>query len=77
MLFRSDKGAAVILRDEQLADAQDGLVARATALLSDAPALHTMRASALGAGQRDGAERIASLLIEIAETRTSKGDRHD
>ena len=75
--YLADKGAAVILRDEQLADAQDGLVARATALLSDAPALHTMRASALGAGQRDGAERIASLLIEIAETRTSKGDRHD
>lgn len=60
------KGAAVMLRDEALLDVDHGLIATVTRLLSDAATLDKMRAAATAAGARDGADRIAALLVEVA-----------
>jgi UDP-N-acetylglucosamine--N-acetylmuramyl-(pentapeptide) pyrophosphoryl-undecaprenol N-acetylglucosamine transferase len=63
--YLAGKGAAEMLRDEDLADAGNGLVARATALLDDAAKLGAMRQAMLAAGRRDGAAQIASLLLQV------------
>lgn len=63
--YLSDRGAAEMLRDEDLADADKGLVARATALLEDAANLDAMRQAMLAAGRRDGATQIAALLLQV------------
>lgn len=63
--YLSDRGAAEMLRDEDLADARKGLVARATALLGDATKLSAMRQVMQAAGRRDGAAQIAALLQQV------------
>jgi UDP-N-acetylglucosamine--N-acetylmuramyl-(pentapeptide) pyrophosphoryl-undecaprenol N-acetylglucosamine transferase len=60
------RGAAVVLPDDMLGDESHGLAQRAIELLSDPARLHAMRGAALGAGRRDGAERIAALLVEVS-----------
>lgn len=64
--YLADKGAAEMLRDEELAGADNGLVARAAALLADAAKLEAMRQAMLAAGRRDGAAQIASLLLQVS-----------
>jgi UDP-N-acetylglucosamine--N-acetylmuramyl-(pentapeptide) pyrophosphoryl-undecaprenol N-acetylglucosamine transferase len=63
--YLSDRGAAEMLRDEDLAGAAKGLVARATVLLDDAAKLTAMRHAMQAAGRRDGAAQIAKLLLQV------------
>jgi UDP-N-acetylglucosamine--N-acetylmuramyl-(pentapeptide) pyrophosphoryl-undecaprenol N-acetylglucosamine transferase len=61
-----EKGAAIMLEDQLLTDAQQGLVPRALALLNDPESLRSMREAALRAGRRDGAAQIATLMTQVA-----------
>jgi UDP-N-acetylglucosamine--N-acetylmuramyl-(pentapeptide) pyrophosphoryl-undecaprenol N-acetylglucosamine transferase len=63
--YLAGKGAAEMLRDEDLADAAKGLVARATALLDDIEKLGAMQKAMQAAGRRDGAAQIAHLLLQV------------
>ncbi len=63
--YLAGRGAAEVLRDEELADAGRGLVARSMALLEDAAKMSAMRQAMLAAGRRDGAAQIASLLLQV------------
>ena len=65
--YLAGKGAAEMLRDEDLASAGAGLAARATALLDNAAKLDAMRQAMLAAGRRDGAAQIASLLLQVGQ----------
>lgn len=64
--YLAERGAAVVMRDEALTDAGAGVVKCAIGLLNDPARLGAMRAAALGAARRDGAERIAALLAEVS-----------
>lgn len=63
--YLSDRCAAEMLRDEDLVDADKGLVARTTVLLGDATKLTAMRQAMQAAGRRDGAAQIATLLLQV------------
>lgn len=65
--YLEGRGAAEMLRDEDLADAGSGLVARATTLLDDAAKLGAMRQAMQAAGRRDGAAQIANLLLQVRQ----------
>lgn len=64
--YLAERGAATIVHDEALLDDQQGLLPRISALLSNAEHLNQMRQASLRLGQRDGAERIAALLVEVS-----------
>lgn len=60
--YLADKGAAVLLPDQELGEK---LVGQVLAMLNDPELLCAMRAAALNVGRRDGAQRIASVLKEV------------
>ncbi|BCX05182.1 MAG: UDP-N-acetylglucosamine--N-acetylmuramyl-(pentapeptide) pyrophosphoryl-undecaprenol N-acetylglucosamine transferase [Candidatus Roseilinea sp.] len=64
--YLADRGAAVVVQDEALMDEQEGLLPRVVALLSEPERLSAMRQASLRLGRRDGAARIAALLIEAS-----------
>ncbi len=64
--YLADRGAAVVVRDEVLSDDREGLLAHVVELLGDPARLHAMRQASLRLGCRDGAERIAALLVEVS-----------
>jgi len=72
--YLSERGAAVTLRDEDMADTVRGLVVQATTLLANTAQLSAMRRAALAAGQRDGAQRIAALVMDT--TKAFKAGQH-
>lgn len=62
----ADRGAALIVRDEALMDEREGLLPHVIALLGDAERLSAMHQASLQLGRRDGAERLAALLVEVS-----------
>lgn len=72
--YLMDRGAAVLLRDEQLGDPVRGLVQTVGTLLRDPIRLERMRAAALSLSRRDGAERIARVLVDLAAGKPASVD---
>ncbi|MCS7056227.1 MAG: glycosyltransferase [Thermoflexales bacterium] len=64
--YLADRGAAVVVQDELLADERAGLLPRVIELLHAPGRLDAMRCASLALGRRDGAERIAALLLEVS-----------
>ncbi|MFC1463275.1 MAG: glycosyltransferase [Candidatus Brachytrichaceae bacterium NZ_4S206] len=64
--YLAERGAALVVADEALMDGREGLLPRVIALLGDAERLSAMRQASLRLGRRDGAERIAALLVEVS-----------
>ncbi len=65
--YLAERGAAVMLQDDQLLDRQTGLLPWVRALLNSPDRLAAMRHAAQQTGHRNGAERIASLLLTVSQ----------
>ena len=64
--YLAQRGAAVVLRDEDL---EGELVNTVTNLLNDATKLAGMREAMLALGTRDGAARIADVMLRVTQVR--------
>jgi UDP-N-acetylglucosamine--N-acetylmuramyl-(pentapeptide) pyrophosphoryl-undecaprenol N-acetylglucosamine transferase len=71
--YVAERGAAVVLRDERL---EAELVKTVTSLLMDDGKLVVMREAMLALGKRDGARRIAQMLLEQATGGTIRNRAH-
>lgn len=65
--YLQNRGAAVMLMDENLNDLQTGLAAQASQLLNDTARLSAMRNAALGLARKDAAMEIARTLVALAD----------
>jgi UDP-N-acetylglucosamine--N-acetylmuramyl-(pentapeptide) pyrophosphoryl-undecaprenol N-acetylglucosamine transferase len=65
--YLAKRGAAVVLQDDQLLDRQTGLLPWVHTLLNSPDRLAAMRWAAQQTGHRNGAERIASLLLTVSQ----------
>ncbi|GIV85171.1 MAG: UDP-N-acetylglucosamine--N-acetylmuramyl-(pentapeptide) pyrophosphoryl-undecaprenol N-acetylglucosamine transferase [Candidatus Roseilinea sp.] len=66
--YLADRDAAMVVEDGSLMDEREGLLPRVIALLGAPGRLNAMRQASLRLGRRDGAERIAALLIEVSRS---------
>jgi len=66
--YLARRGAAVVLEDDQLMDAQAGLFPCARELLNSPARLEALRQALRQIGHRDGAERIADVLLGVSRT---------